>query len=266
MSDRFYIPPEQWCAQHGAKQPLQPGRLNHHPSALALTEDEAKHCVQVMRHREGDEIIVFNGAGDVAQVRITSIKKNIVTLECLSMEHVERPAVRITLAPALIKADRWEWLLEKATELGVAEIQPLIAERCVVKLGAEDATRKRDKWQRLIIEACKQSRRAWMPTLDPVRRLNEWCETKETHEGNDLSLVAALGGSAVPIKRAVNQANAPKTARLLIGPEGDFTPDELQHIIAQGFTPITLGPLTLRAETAAISALAILAAELGTEH
>lgn len=251
MSDRFYIPPAHWDA-----------------SALVLAEDEARHCTQVMRHREGDEIIVFNGVGNVARARIASVKKNAPALECIAVEHIEQPAVRITLAPALIKADCWEWLLEKATELGVTEIQPLITERCVVKLGADDAARKHDKWQRLIIEACKQSRRAWVPGLHPVRRLDEWCGADGANWANqaDLSLVAALDKSALPIKRVVNQVHIPKTARLIIGPEGDFTPAELQHIIAQGFTPITLGPLTLRAETASISALAILTAELSTEH
>jgi 16S rRNA (uracil1498-N3)-methyltransferase len=246
MSDRFYIAPAHWDA-----------------SALMLTEDEAKHCTQVMRHREGDEIIVFNGVGDIALARITSIKKNTPALECISVEHNEQPAVRITLAPALIKADRWEWLLEKATELGVAEIQPLITERCVVKLSAEDEARKHDKWQRLLIEACKQSRRSWLPVLHPACRLEDWCE-KSTKA--DLSLVAALDKSALPIKRVVNQTHTARTALLLIGPEGDFTPDELQHVISQGFTPVTLGQLTLRAETASISALAILTAELSTEH
>ena len=246
MSDRFYIPPDGWNA-----------------SALTLTDDEAKHCTQVMRHREGDEITVFNGVGDVAPARITSVKKNIVTLECQRVERIEPPAVRITLAPALIKADRWEWLLEKTTELGVAEIQPLITERCVVKLSAEDAARKHVKWQRLMIEACKQSRRAWVPVLNPVRRLHDWCDMSAKTE---LSLVASLGEYAMPIKTAVRQSSKPTTARLIIGPEGDFTPDELQYIVTQGFTPITLGPLTLRAETAALAALAILTAELITDH
>lgn len=243
MSGRFYIPPIDWEA-----------------SALSLNDEEAKHCTQVMRHREGDEIIVFNGVGDVARARITSVKKHTPALECMAIEHIKQPAVRITLAPALIKADRWEWLLEKATELGAAEIQPLITERCVVKLSADDATRKHDKWQRLVIEASKQSRRAWVPVLHPARRLEDWCGTDGSNRTpeTDLSLVAALGGSALPIKLAVNQAHAPKTARLIIGPEGDFTPVELQHVISKGFTPINLGPLTLRAETASIAALAIL--------
>lgn len=238
MSDRFYIPPTSWDA-----------------SALSLIDDEAKHCTQVMRHREGDEIIVFNSIGDVAHARITTIKKNVVALECLNVEHIEQPAVRITLAPALIKADRWEWMIEKATELGVSEIQPLITERCVVKLSADDVVRKHDKWQRLVIKACKQSRRAWVPVLHPVRRLHDWCDMSAK---TDLSLVAALEAKATAIKRVVEQSRAATAARLLIGPEGDFTPDELQHIITQGFTPITLGPLTLRAETASIAALAIL--------
>ncbi len=214
MSDRFYIPLTSWDA-----------------SALSLIDDEAKHCTQVMRHREGDEIIVFNSIGDVAHARITTIKKNVVALECLNVEHIEQPAVRITLAPALIKADRWEWMIEKATELGVSEIQPLITERCVVKLSADDVVRKHDKWQRLVIKACKQSRRAWVPVLHPVRRLHDWCDMSAK---TDLTLVASLGEYAMPIKTAVKQSGKPTTARLIIGPEGDFSPEELQHILADG--------------------------------
>ena len=113
--------------------------------------------------------------------------------------------------------------------------------------------------------ATVNSRRAWVPVLRPVRRLQDWCESNGTDGTNELSLVAALDKSALPIKRVVDQVRSPKTARVIIGPEGDFTPDELQLIIAQGFTPITLGPLTLRAETASIAALAVLTAELSTE-
>ena len=251
MSDRFYIPPAQWDA-----------------SSLRLIDDEAKHCSQVMRHREGDEVIVFNGVGDVAHARIASVKKHEVALDCIAIERIEPPAVRITLAPALIKADRWEWLLEKATELGVTEIQPLITGRCVVKLGADDAARKHDKWQRLIIEASKQCRRAWVPTLQPVCRLDDWT-TQETTA--DLSLVAALDKHTVTIKQAARAfcertSRSATSSRVVIGPEGDFTRAELSELISRGFTCVSLGALTLRAETASIAAIAVLSAELNTEH
>lgn len=251
MSDRFYIPPTQWDA-----------------SSLRLIDDEAKHCAQVMRHREGDEVIVFNGVGDVARARIASIKKHEVDLDSVSAEHIEPPAVRITLAPALIKADCWEWLLEKATELGATEIQPLITERCVVKLSADDAARKHDKWQRLIIEATKQCRREWLPVLQPVCRLDEWSARETT---SDLSLVAALDEHTVTIKQAVNAfrertSRCATSARVVIGPEGDFTRDELSELISRGFMCVSLGALTLRAETASITALAVLSAELKTEN
>lgn len=251
MSDRFYIPAAQWDA-----------------SSLRLIDDEAKHCSQVMRHREGDEIIVFNGAGDLARVRISAIKKHEVVLDGISVEHADPPAVRITLAPALIKADRWEWLLEKATELGATEIQPLFTERCVVKLSTDDAARKHDKWQRLIIEACKQSRRAWMPLLQPIRRVDEWSERKTA---DDLSLVAAINEQTVTIKQAARafrdrSSRSATSARLVVGPEGDFTSSEMSDLISRGFTCVSLGTLTLRAETASIAALAVLSAELNTEH
>lgn len=249
MSDRFYIPPSAWDA-----------------AALELGDDEAKHCTLVMRHREGDEIIVFNGIGDVARARITSIKKHAPTLECLGVEHITGPAVRITLAPALIKADRWEWLLEKATELGVSEIQPLITERCVVKLSPEDAARKHDKWQRLVIEACKQSRRAWAPVLHPPRPMEVVCGGAGVH---DMALVAALIADAIPFPSAIaSRRGRPgadvKSVIVVIGPEGDLTDKEIALALGCGFTPVSLGPLTLRAETASLCALSVLSLTLGT--
>jgi 16S rRNA (uracil1498-N3)-methyltransferase len=248
MSDRFYIPPALW-----------------HTAALTLAEDEAKHCTQVMRHREGDEIVVFNGVGDVARARITSVKKNTPSLECISVQHIEQPAVCITLAPALIKADRWEWLLEKATELGVAEIQPLITERCVVKLSAEDAARKHYKWQRLVIEACKQCRRAWVPVLHPPRSLNAVCDEKRL---NDVMLLAALTPDAVALTSVLGALGDKtethvKSVIVLVGPEGDFTEKEVALAVDCGFTPVSLGPLTLRAETASLCALSVLSQTLG---
>ena len=251
MSDHFHIPPANW-----------------HASSLRLIDDEAKHCSQVMRHREGDEVTVFNGVGDVARARITAVKKHEVVLDCVSIEHIEPPAIRITLAPALIKADRWEWLLEKATELGATEIQPLITERCVVKLSADDAARKHDKWQRLIIEACKQCRRAWLPVLQPVCWLDEWIPREAAA---DLSLVAALDAQTVTIEQAARAfreraSRAAASAHLVIGPEGDFTGGELDELISRAFTCVSLGALTLRAETASIAALAVLTSELSAER
>lgn len=247
MSDRFYIPPAQWDA-----------------SSLQLFDDEAKHCSQVMRHREGDEVIVFNGVGDMARAHIATINKHEIMLDCIAVEHIEPPAGRVTLAPALIKADRWEWLLEKATELGATEIQPLITERCVVKLGADDAARKHDKWQRIVVEACKQCRRAWVPVLHPARRMEEVCGGSAC---TALTVIAAISDHSMPMLQAMADARQKAGGTFcsllaLVGPEGDFTQEEMSIAIRHGAVPVSLGPLTLRAETASMCVLSIAGAAM----
>lgn len=252
MSDRFHIPAARWD-----------------PASLSLADDEARHCIQVMRHRAGDEIVVFNGVGDVARARITDIRKHAVALDCLATEHAEAAALRIALAPALIKAEPWEWMLEKVTELGVTAILPVVTERCVVQLDSNEQARKGEKWQRALIQAAKQSRRAWLPRLALPRPFGE---VLGAAPGFDLTLMASVSPSAISVKTAADRFASlhnrqPSSAMVLIGPEGDFTTAETDLAVNHGFVPITLGPLTLRAETAAIAAAAVLANELAArEH
>lgn len=258
MPHRFHIPPEKW----GKLPACRPDERNQDGCAtLLLDGDEARHCSQVLRHREGDEIVVFNGAGGAARCRVAKIAKHEVHLETLAIEESPPPAFRITLAPSLIKAEAWEWLLEKATELGASAIQPVMAERSVVHLNARDTWRKMEKWNRILIESCKQCGLPWLPKLLPPKPLGECVASGLSH---DLKLVASLAGNTRPIKAAVasSQAKQPASACILTGPEGDFSPAELSSILAAGFTAITLGPQTLRAETAAIVSLALLAEEL----
>jgi 16S rRNA (uracil1498-N3)-methyltransferase len=245
MADRFYIPPSQWDA-----------------TALVLSEHEARHCTQVMRHREGDEIIVFNGRGEIARARISAAGKNEVRLECLELQIQPEALCRITLAAALIKAERWEWLVEKATELGASEIQPIITERCVVRLGADEVAKKLEKWNRLMIETCKQCGRAWAPQLHLPRKLDSVLSGAKRH---DLSLIASLAGSARSIPQVLaGYTSAAPHVLILIGPEGDFSPAEYDMAAHSGLVPVTLGSQVLRAETAALSALSILGQLLHT--
>ena len=239
MADRFYIPPASW-----------------NPAALELAEYEARHCTQVMRHQVGDEIVVFNGAGGLAHARITTVQKHRVTLAALQVLSTPAPTCHITLAAALIKAERWEWLVEKATELGAAEIQPLVTERCVVRLSAEDAARKHEKWQRLMIETCKQCGQVWAPTLRAPRKLDALLADSPSY---DLALIASLDPAARSIPQIIAaQASAPARVLVLIGPEGDFSPAEYALAAQSRLLPVTLGTRVLRAETAALSSLSIL--------
>jgi 16S rRNA (uracil1498-N3)-methyltransferase len=217
----------------------------------------------VLRHQAGDEILVFNGAGDEADCRIKGISRAAVTLEIVRQRRIPAPPFRITLAAALLKGEAWEWLVEKATELGVSDVQPMIAEHGVVHLKSEDIPRKMEKWRRLMLETCKQCQRAWMPRLHEPASIREIM----ARHSRDLALIASLGERTRTIREAMQQyrsaANAsPGSLLVLIGPEGDFTGEEQSSAIAAGAVPVTLGPNVLRAETAASAAIAIAAEEM----
>jgi 16S rRNA (uracil1498-N3)-methyltransferase len=261
MPQRFHIPPEHWKAD-----------------ALRLMDDETRHCAQVLRHEVGDEILVFNGAGDEAECRILEIKKREIKLERLTQRHVPAPSFRITLAAALIKNEAWEWLVEKATELGVSDIQPMIVEHCVVRLSVEDARKKSEKWSRILLETCKQCQRAWMPVLHDPKPLRDILQSDTgfpacaesdgaANNTSNLTLIAALTEKTTTIREAVHKHRErtgaiPQSSLLLIGPEGDFTAAELQSALDHGAIPVTLGPNVLRAETAATAAAVVLSEEL----
>lgn len=251
MPQRFHIPPEKW-RQVSADGPLP-----------QLEGDEARHCAQVLRHQAGDEILVFSGAGDEADCRITQITRRSVSLEIIRLRHLRAEPFRITLAAALLKNEAWEWLVEKATELGASDIQPMIVEHGVVHLKPDDIPRKMEKWRRLVLETCKQCQRAWMPRLHDPAPLKDIVERR----GHDLALIASLSERARTIRQTVQEFRlsgnaAPSSVLVLIGPEGDFTGAEQSAAIAAGVVPVTLGANVLRAETAAAASLAILAEEL----
>lgn len=243
MPPRFHIPPEQWT-----------------PEVLTLTGDEAKHCTQVLRRSTGDEVTAFNGAGAWARCRITSTSKNEVRLACEGLHAAPAPAVRLTLLQAIPKAGNMELIIEKAVELGVNEILPVLTARTVVKLDAKEAAKKRDKWQRLALEACKQCGQNWLPQIHAPQSFDTVWSQLPPH---DLRLIAAIQDDAKPLKSIITHHSSLITSILItIGPEGDFAPTEYALARQHGCLPLSLGPIILRVETAALFCLSILAHEL----
>lgn len=245
---RFYIPAAQW-----------------NPERLALEGEEAHHCLDVMRCREGDRIIVFNGSGDEAEVEITSASKGAVSLASRLFLSTPRPPATITLGQAVPKGKNMDLIIQKATELGASRIVPLLSERTVVQLEGDDLDKKRQKWQRIAIEACKQCGQNWVPEVAaPVKVESFVRQSKDA-----LRLIAAIGPASRSLKEILAEREAagdprPGAATLLIGPEGDFTPAEISGALSHGFLPLSLGPIILRSETAAIHALSITGYELMT--
>lgn len=243
---RFYLPGPSWNLEN-----------------LVLTGEEAHHCLDVMRCREGDRIIVFNGIGTEAETEIITATKDGVTLRAKLVSETPRPPARITLAQAVPKGKNMDLIIQKATELGVSEIVPLLSERTVVQLDGDDLEKKQQKWQRIAVEACKQCGQNWVPEVGAPMKV----EVFARHSRDPLKLIAAISPEARNLKTILaghgeENGPLPDAASLMIGPEGDFTPAELSQATSLGFTPLSLGPIILRSETAAIYALSITGHEL----
>jgi len=236
---RFHLPAAAWTSPH-----------------LTLTGDEAQHCSRVMRKQPGDSIEIFDGAGRVAACEITHVSKSEVQAKITAETRIEPFQTAIHLLPALIKAEPFEWLLEKAVELGAASIQPVVTERAVIHLDAAQTEKKLAKWRRHMIESAKQCHTPFVPELKAPITF-----AASLKHSAAFKLIPALSEHTRTLKQVL-PASKPNCVAALIGPEGDFTAEEEAQAFKAGYVPITLGPLVLRAETAAIATLAILGHEL----
>lgn len=243
---RFYIEPAAW-----------------NPAALRITGDEFHHCRDVMRCRSGERVVVFNGVGAEADVEILGLEGQAAALKTLTVSETRRPPARLTLGQAVPKGKNMDLIVQKATELGASRIVPLLSDRTVVRLDAGEAEKKREKWQRIAIEACKQCGQNWLPEVAQPVTVEQFVAKAGRPAAGELRLVAALTAEARPLRAILADAeHTPASATVLIGPEGDFTPAELSLAIGAGYEPLTLGPIVLRSETAAIYALSVTGYEL----
>jgi 16S rRNA (uracil1498-N3)-methyltransferase len=221
-----------------------------------LSAEEAHHALNVLRLKVGDAVNVFDGRGHAAECSIAEISKDTVRLKTLTQSTASALPCRVTLVQAIPKKSM-DLIVQKATELGVATIVPLVSDRSVVKLN-EDSKRV-ERWREIALEACKQCGNNWLPEIQPPRKAHEFLNSPGTF---DLKLIASLQPDAKPLKKILGESSNPKSVLILIGPEGDFTSAELGLAKSAGCLPLSLGPLVLRAETAAIYALSILHHEL----
>jgi len=243
---RFHIPPANW-----------------NPASLAVTGDEFHHCRDVMRCRPGDRVVVFNGVGTEADVEILSLDAARAPLKVWTLSETPRPPASLTLGQAVPKGKNMDLIVQKATELGASVIVPLLSERTVVRLDPDEARRKQEKWQRVAVEACKQCGQNWLPEVALPVSVDTFVAKAGRARPGELRLIAALTAEARPLRKILgDQEIRPKAATILIGPEGDFTPAEVSLAIGAGFDPLTLGPIVLRSETAAIYALSVTGYEL----
>ncbi|MGH8048791.1 MAG: 16S rRNA (uracil(1498)-N(3))-methyltransferase [Chthoniobacterales bacterium] len=243
---RFFLPPDALLSD-------TPG----------LEGDEAHHCLNVLRHGPGDKIVVFDGRGNEATAQIESADKRRAALRILHRAKSAPVACRLTLAQAVPKGKNMDLIIEKAVELGAAAIVPLLSERTVVQLDADELASKKLKWETVAREACKQCGQNWLPEVAmPVSPKTFF----EQQRPKGLLLIASLQNDSRPIKQVladhVAQHGPVSEVTILVGPEGDFTPAEIGLAKGHGCQPVTLGPIILRTETAAIYCLSVLGHEL----
>jgi 16S rRNA (uracil1498-N3)-methyltransferase len=234
-----------------------PGTLQ--TSRLALPPDESHHLARVLRAQPGQPITLFDGQGSLAEGLIEEVSKKEVTVRILSCQTVAPPRVDITLIQALPKPDRFEMILQKATELGIRHIQPVASAHAVLR--SKEPEKQRERWQTILRNAAQQCNAAWLPMIQEIKKLEPLLPALRTF---DVTFIGSLHPSAQPFRQAFQslEKSTVKTAALLIGPEGDWTADETADAVAAGAIPVTFGPQILRTETAALFGLSILTYEL----
>jgi 16S rRNA (uracil1498-N3)-methyltransferase len=227
---------------------------------LALPPGAARH-VQVLRLQPGDTITLFDGAGGEYQATVERMGRSEVSVVVGAHVPIEREAPRpVHLAVGMPANERMDWLVEKATELGVASIHPLATAHGVLRLSGERAEKKRAHWEAIAIAACEQCGRNRVPLIHPVRafsKVADWASAGANEAA--LRLVLSLADGTRRLAEAAASSPADRAVLVLSGPEGGLSGTEEKEALASGFAPVTLGTRVLRAETAALAALVSLA-------
>lgn len=236
-----------------------------HPGADLLLPAGAARHVQVLRLQPGDAITLFDGAGGEYAAVVERMGRSEVAVRVGAHDPVEREAsCAVHLAAGMPANERMDWLVEKATELGVASIQPLMSAHGVLRLAGERAEKKRAHWEAIAVAACEQCGRNRVPMIHPVQGFGDWIARPGDAAARSLVLSLATGTRGIADVAAAGDAapdasGAPGAWRVLSGPEGGLSAAEERQALQAGFAPVTLGPRVLRAETAALAALLALA-------
>lgn len=232
-------------------QPLAVGQLVQLPDTVA-------HHIQVLRLAQGALITLFNGDGGEYTAALTEIARRSASAEIKAhaARDVELPFA-VTLAQALPEGSKMDWIIEKAIELGATGVQPLAAQRCVVRLSAERADKKLEHWRGIIVAASEQSGRNRLAQLAPPQDYKQWITQQDLHRR--IILTPRAGQSLADWARH----QPPQAVTLVIGPEGGLSEQEEDLALRHGALPLAMGPRILRTETAGLSALAMLAAFWG---
>ena len=233
---------------------------------VTLDKDESRHALTVLRLKAGEVVELLDGQGGVFEGIVAAAERGRIkiSLRGTSKKNILN-RVTITLAASVIKPEGMELLVQKACELGAHVLVPLISERTVVRLSPERWASKLQRWQKIARESCKQCGQSRVPAIQPVVEFKKFVPTISAY---DLSLIPTLSGPVEGLRSVLNAYKSAKSILVLIGPEGDFSKNEVSQAVERGAKPVSLGPLVLRSETAALYALSVLEfyyRELATE-
>lgn len=218
---------------------------------VSLPETAAVHAARVLRMQVGDAAILFNGDGADYQSQLTAVQKSSVTAQVLSSTALSNESpLNILLLQGISSGDRMDYTIQKAVELGVREIQPIATERSVVKLNQDRAKKRVAHWQQIVISACEQCGRAYVPVVHSPLSLSQWLAQHSQLE------VCRILLNPVGAKQLAQLSKPSNQIQLLIGAEGGLSAHEIEMASAHGFQSIILGPRILRTETAALAAIA----------
>ena len=225
-------------------------------SIVDLPAETASHIAKVLRARSGDELVLFNGDGRELAGKIESVRGSKVRITVGRAANVDRESpLAVTLLQCVPRGDRMDFIVQKATELGVRHIVPVLSHRSVVRLDAGQASAKAQHWRAVAVSACEQSGRNRLPTIEAPRQLIDYLGEPAT-AGTRLVLEPEPSLAAGPW-------SSDASLEIAVGPEGGFTPEELEAFRVAGFHRVCLGPRILRTETAAIAALVWLQTRFG---
>jgi len=241
---RFFIP-RQW--------------IDH--DKVVIKGEQVHQIRNVLRMGKGDRILVLDNSGWQYEVELRSVSREQVEGVVLEKNlSLAEPRTEITFYQALLKGEKFEFILQKGTELGIARFVPMVCERCVAGLAKDVSDKKLNRWQRIIAEAAEQSQRGKLPLLEPVLSFDQACQSAA-----GFSLLAWEGEQALGLRAALRGQMTKDTSsvNLFIGPEGGFSQAEVEFARARGVLPITLGSRVLRAETAGLVAAAAILYEFG---
>lgn len=235
--DRFFLPSDQW---------------GESPS---LVGGEAHHCFRVMRKQIGEDLVVFDGKGREAKARILTISKGEVVLKLSKISESPFVNPQFEIAVGIPKGKSFDLILQKAVEMGVNRIQPLLSDQGNVRLKAGEGDSKRVKWQRAVLEACKQCGQNHLPEVISPKSLEDYLGGLEA---GGTRIVAALTSKTKPLRGLLEEVGKPERVVAMVGPEGDFSENEYKKIFESGFAPVSLGERVLRTETAVLWMAAVI--------